>query len=162
MADQAIRYLSYSLMTRVAQQAAENPRQRQNYNFHDLAETVQRFLNVMQPGTYVRPHRHCPTPDMNRFEFFLVLQGALGILILDAQGQVLQQAVLSADSELRGIELPPGTYHTLIALAPNTVMFEVKQGPYSVSTDKEFLTLFPEEGTPEARELVERWQQLFA
>jgi cupin fold WbuC family metalloprotein len=162
LAQPEVRYLSQSLINQIAQQAVESPRQRQNYNFHDLSETVQRFLNVMQPGTYVRPHRHCPVPDMHRFEFFLVLQGRLGILILDATGTVLQQGILEAQGELRGIEVPPGTYHTLIALAPDTVMFEVKQGPYSAATDKEFLPLFPEEGTAEAQEQVAAWQQLFA
>jgi cupin fold WbuC family metalloprotein len=149
-------------MQQLAQQAAESPRLRQNYNFHELSETVQRFLNVMQPGTYVRPHRHCPAPDMHRFEFFLVLQGRLGILILDTAGTILQQAVLEAQGELRGIEVPPGTYHTLIALTPDTVMFEVKQGPYCAETDKEFLACFPAEGTDEAQAQVAAWQQLFA
>jgi cupin fold WbuC family metalloprotein len=149
-------------MDRVAEQASQSQRLRKNYNFHDPAELVQRFLNVLQPGTYVRPHRHCAVPGMNRFELFLVLQGSLGILLLNPQGEIIQQEYLSADGELRGVELPAGTYHTLIALAPNTVTFEVKEGPYLAATDKEFLELFPEENTPEAETLTKKWQQCFA
>jgi hypothetical protein len=43
----------------------------------------------------------------------------------------------------------------------DTVILELKEGPYEPSTDKEFLDAFPSEGTPAARHLVETWQELF-
>jgi cupin fold WbuC family metalloprotein len=80
---------------------------------------------------------------------------------MDGEGTLIDQVYLSSSSEIRGIELPPGTYHTLLALAKDTVTFELKEGPYNVKTDKEFLDFFPEEGTPEAETLATTWQQLF-
>jgi cupin fold WbuC family metalloprotein len=68
---------------------------------------------------------------------------------------------LSAQGSVRGIELAEGTYHTLIALAPDTVMLEMKEGPYSPSTDKEFLAAFPHEGSVEVYPLIENWKRLF-
>lgn len=156
-----IKRLTQELLNNIAHLARSSPRLRQNYNFHDSAEKVQRFINVLQLGTYVRPHRHCRAAGVNGFEFFLVLQGSLGIIILDECGQILHREVVGADCSTRGIELPAGTYHTLVALAPDTVILELKEGPYEPSTDKEFLDAFPIEGTPAARELVETWQSYF-
>ena len=47
-----------SLFDRVAAVARRKPRLRMNHNLHQESDLVQRFLNVLQPGTYVRPHRH--------------------------------------------------------------------------------------------------------
>ena len=99
---------------------------------------------------------------MNGFEFFLVIQGELGIIILDECGQILDTELLSAKGSTRGVELPEGTYHTLVALAPDTVILELKEGPYEPSTDKEFLDAFPSEGTPAALQVVETWQGYFS
>ncbi len=158
----AIKRLTRQLMDDVAQQARNSPRQRKNHNFHDLSENVNRFLNVFQPGTYVRPHRHIRPPQMNGFEFFLILQGAVGIIIMDETGQILGKELVSANGSTLGLELPEGVYHTVVALAPDTVTLEVKEGPYNPSADKEFLEIFPAEGTPEADRLAETWQGLFA
>jgi cupin fold WbuC family metalloprotein len=157
-----IKRLTQELLDNIAHLARSSPRLRQNYNFHTLSEKVQRFINVLQPGTYVRPHRHLRAAGINGFEFFLVLQGELGIIILDERGQILDTERVSANCSTRGVELPEGTYHTLVALAPDTVMLELKEGPYEPSTDKEFIDAFPAEGTPAARQLVETWQGFFS
>ncbi len=157
-----IKRLTQELLDTIADQARSSPRRRQNHNFHDLSEKVQRFINVLQPGTYVRPHRHLRAVGVNGFEFFLVVQGKLGIIILDESGQILHQEQVSANGPTRAVELPEGTYHTLVALAPDTVILELKEGPYEARNDKEFLDAFPAEGTPAAGELVETWQGYFA
>jgi cupin fold WbuC family metalloprotein len=153
-----IKRLTQDLLATIASQSRMSSRQRQNYNFHELDERVQRFLNVLQPGTYVRPHRHRRVPDVNGFEFFLVLQGAIALLILNEQGEVLQTERITANGETRGIELAEGIYHTLIALEPDTVMLEIKEGPYDRASDKEFLEQFPTEGTVEAQHWVKTWE----
>lgn len=73
----AIKRLTQELLEKVAEQSSKNHRQRKNYKFHHHSEKVERFVNVLQPGTYVRPHRHIRPPEINGFEFFLVIQGAL-------------------------------------------------------------------------------------
>jgi cupin fold WbuC family metalloprotein len=156
-----IKRLTQELLEKVAEQSSKNHRQRQNYNFHHHSEKVERFVNVLQPGTYVRPHRHIRPPEINGFEFFLVIQGAMGLLFMDETGQIIHQELVSANGSTLGIEVPEGTYHTAVALAPNTVTLEVKEGPYDPSTDKEFMEIFPLEGTPESKRLVETWQSYF-
>lgn len=157
-----IKCLTQSLMDAIAAEARTSPRQRKNYNFHEHRDRVQRFLNVLQPGTYVRPHRHLRPADTSGFEFFLVLQGAIGMIILNEQGEVLRTQCISATGETKAIELAEGTFHTLVALAPDTVMFELKEGPYIPMSDKDFLPQFPLEGTPEAAHWVKTWQGYFS
>ncbi|WP_293334796.1 WbuC family cupin fold metalloprotein [Microcoleus sp. CAWBG58] len=157
-----IKCLTQELLDEVAVSSRSNPRGRQNYNFHDdLSEKVQRFVNVVQMGTYVRPHRHLRAPEVNGFEFFVVIQGEVGILILDENGQILRSFRVSAIGPTRAVELPEGTIHTLVALAADTVILEFKEGPYEVAADKDFLPDFPAEGTETARELVGIWEAEF-
>lgn len=156
-----IKCLTQPLMESVAEQARSSPRHRKNYNFHEHSDRVQRFLNVLQPGTYVRPHRHIRSGDANGFEFFLVLKGAIGILILNEAGEVIRTEKISATGTTRGIELGEGMFHTLIAIEPDSVMFELKEGPYIPIEDKDFLPQFPLENTPEAKHCVETWQSYF-
>jgi hypothetical protein len=40
-------------------------------------------------------------------------------------------------------------------------MFELKQGPYVPTADKDFLASFPVEGTPEAVAQERAWRALF-
>ena len=153
--------LNQNLIDTVAQQASSSDRLRQSYNFHTLEEKVQRSLICLQPGTYVRPHRHKRAIGNNGFELCLILQGAVGMLLFNDQGAIIHQEQISADGTTSGIELREGTYHTLIALLPNTVIFEVKEGPYDSTTDKEFLPFFPLEGTIAAEKLVQTWHSYF-
>jgi cupin fold WbuC family metalloprotein len=153
--------LTQDLVNDVADQSRESSRLRKNYNFHDRSERVQRFLNVLQPGTYVHPHRHQRSTDVNGFEFFLVLQGEIGIIIFDETGQILHLERISAQGPTRGIELAEGTFHTLVALIPDTVILELKEGPYNATTDKDFLDMFPQEGGLDAQNMVQTWQALF-
>ncbi len=157
----ADKLLTQSMLDETAQQALASPRLRKNCNFHELHERVQRFVNVMQPGTYVRPHCHHRDSETNGFEFFLVLQGSVGILVFDDSGQAIRRHRVSDRGPVRAIELPEGTYHTLVALAPNTAMLEIKEGPYSAQSDKNFMARFPEEGTTEAEACVEAWEYYF-
>ena len=122
---------------------------------------MQRFLNVMQPGTYVRPHRHRRQRPGAGFECFVVLQGAIGLLLLDDCGAVCRRELLAATGPLHGIQIPENVVHTLVALAPDSVMLEIKEGPYVPSADKDFIGTFPLEGSIEACQLEARWRAMF-
>jgi cupin fold WbuC family metalloprotein len=133
--------------------AGESPRRRANHNLHPVLEDpVQRFFNAMQPGTYVRPHRHSTPP---RWELFLVLRGAVAVLLFDDHGRVEERQELDATGPVFGVEVEAGRWHTLVALQPS-VLFEMKQGPYRALTDKDFAVWAPSEGDPACASMV-RW-----
>ncbi|WP_019498133.1 WbuC family cupin fold metalloprotein [Pseudanabaena sp. PCC 6802] len=155
-----IALLTQSLLDRAGEQARLNPRLRQNHNLHQLTDRVQRFVNVLQPGTYVRPHCHRRVAGRNGFELFAVLRGELGLLILDETGNVEEYFRVGGDPW--GLELAEGVYHTLVALQPDTAILEIKEGPYEAASDKDFLPHFPLEGTAEAAALVRLWTGYFS
>ena len=152
--------LTLSLLAHTGAQARVSPRLRQSHNLHQLTDRVQRFVNVLQPGTYVRPHCHRREVGRNGFELFAVLQGELGVLILDKTGHVDQYFRVGGDPW--GLELAEGVYHTLVALQPDTAILEIKEGPYEAASDKDFLPQFPLEGTAEAAALVQLWTGYFS
>lgn len=141
-------------LDRLSRDARESARQRRNLNLHpDLGDPVQRLCNAMEPGTYVRPHRHAG-PD--RWELFVVLRGAAAILRFDPDGRVSERVEIAADGPVYGAEIPAGAWHSLAALAPGSVLFEIKPGPYTALTDKDFAAWAPPEGAAGTAEWV-RW-----
>lgn len=105
---------------------------------------IQRLLNFLQPGTYIRPHCH-PLPHAS--ESVCLLAGHLEVIIFNPDGSIRERHHLDARSPL--IDLEPGLWHGMIVHQPDTIIFEVKQGPYDPATDKEFAPWAPPEGSPE-------------
>jgi cupin fold WbuC family metalloprotein len=108
---------------------------------------VQRLLNVMQPGSYVQPHLH-PRPQAS--ELVLVLQGAIRFVHFDEDGGILDAIDLTAGGEPYLVDIEPGVWHTMVALEPDSVMLEIKGGPYDPELDKVFADWAPEEGSDQA------------
>ena len=108
------------LVGELSARAAASPRRRANHNLHpELADPVQRFLNAMEPGTYVRPHRHmAPEP---KWELFVVLDGE--VVVHDAAGlpsfSKLQKRgrILNRGDALRAALELPAIYYAFDLLA---------------------------------------------
>ena len=107
------------------------------------------MLNAVQPKSYIVPHRHIAVP---KAESLVILKGSIGFIGFNDDGSIDEDAVfhLSAGSERFGIDYRAGVWHAFFALEENTVLFEVKPGPYDSSTDKEFAPWAPPENSPEA------------
>jgi cupin fold WbuC family metalloprotein len=134
--------------------AMASPRRRDNWNLHPtLDDPIQRFCNAIEPGTYVRPHHHTLE---GRWELFLALAGAAAVVVFDDGGVLRERAVVRAGGPTHGVEIPAGAWHTIAALEAHTVLFEIKPGPYSALTDKDFAQWAPLEGDP-ACPAFEQW-----
>ena len=130
------------LLDQTSDNAKTSPRLRMNHNFHaDLNEPLHRLLNAMEPGTYFRPHRHC-RPD--RHEIFLLLRGRVAVFLFDAEGNVTETVVLDPRDGAYGGEIPAGVWHGLLVLEPNSVMYEVKQGPFAPLTSDNLASWAPQ------------------
>ena len=137
----------------LAAAAAENPRRRANLNLHSsLEDPYQRFFNAIQPGSYVRVHRHADPP---RWEAFVAISGRAAVLELADDGTVTSRIELAPRGPCVAIEIPAGSWHTVCALEPNTVLFEIKPGPYSPPADKDFAPWAPPESAPSARPIAD-------
>jgi cupin fold WbuC family metalloprotein len=134
-------------------------RRRKNLDFHeDASHPAQRLLNAVEPDSYIRPHRHL---DPLKDETFVVLKGAFGLVLFDEAGKVTDWRVLRSQGEVVGAHVPAGVFHCLVSLAQGSVFFEAKAGPYDATTDKDWPSWAPPEGTPEAPAYLARLRALF-
>lgn len=153
-----LRLLDETTVRAVTAAARASERRRANLDLHPShAAPIQRMLNALQPSTYIRPHRHAA----ERFELLVAVRGCCGVLVFDDAGDVNEATVLSPDG-VWGAEMPGGAWHTLVALAPDTLLLEVKPGPFDPHTDKEFAAWSPPEGSEAAARDLARWRVLAA
>lgn len=133
--------------------AESSERKRMNYNFHeDLDDSIQRMLNAMNRGTYLQPHRHL---DPDKREAFILLTGRVAVIEFDDKGNIVNHIVLDHELGNYGTEIPVGTWHTLIVLENGSVVYEVKDGPYSPIDDKNFAPWSPKEGTTGCKKFID-------
>ena len=154
-----IRLIDHALLAEVSAEARALPRRRKNRNFHDGDEAPgHRLLNAIEPGSYVVPHRHL---DPAKGETMVCLQGRLGLVVFDAQGGIVQVAVLAPGSATVGVDILPGTYHSVLALEPGTVFLEAKAGPYLPLSGAELAPWAPAEGAVGAEDYAGALRALF-
>lgn len=117
------------LLERLFEQAKESPRSRMNYDLRtSSADTSQRMLNALLPGTEVPIHRHEDTA-----ETVVCLCGRLEEMIYevlpDGTFQEVSRHLLCPAEGKYGIQIPAGAWHTIQVLEPS-VIFEAKDGAY--------------------------------
>lgn len=135
--------------------ACTSDRKRTHFNLHEsLDSPVQRLCVVFEQETYVRPHRHV---DLNKWEMFILLEGNAAVLIFDDAGKVTALHELNK-SDNYVVEIPPNTWHTLIARDKGATLMEIKEGPYTPVSDKDFAVWAPQENAF-GTELCIRWLQ---
>ena len=114
-------------------QAKESPRLRQHYDLRNsAADTSQRMLNALLPGTEVPIHRHEETA-----ETVVCLMGKLEEVmyeeIQDSSGErtfrEVSRQLLFPQEGLYGMQIPAGVWHTVHVIEPS-VIFEAKDGAY--------------------------------
>lgn len=121
-----MKVISEHLLNEVSKQAMASPRLRMNYNFHlSLDEKCHRFLNAVEPGTYVEIHRH-PTKD----ETFVLLRGKVKVTTYNDDGSIVEDILLCPEEGTYGVNIPKGVWHTLVCLESGSVIFECKEGPF--------------------------------
>jgi cupin fold WbuC family metalloprotein len=125
-----------------------SPRRRVIAPFHKHHDDpLHRMLNAVQPDSYIRPHRHLDPP---KAEGWVLLRGSLAFFTFDDDGGVRDCLRIAAGGDPFGVDLAAGIYHAFIALEPDTVIYEVKPGPYAPANDKSFGPWAPAEGDPRA------------
>ncbi len=135
-----------NLLDNLSAEARANPRLRKNYNIHPSDDfCCHRLLNAIEPGSYIRPHRHL---DPVKDETFVILRGKLAVFTFDEEGKVVFQTLLAAGGETIAIDIPHGVFHTAVSLDLGTIFFEAKAGPYVPIAEAEKAHWSPVDGSP--------------
>ena len=153
-------WLSEDLVQGAITVSQSSPRRRVIQPLHrSESATLHRMFNAVQPDSYIPPHRHLHPP---KAESWVVLRGALAFFTFDDQGAIIECLEIRAGGPIFGVDLEPGVYHTFFALEPDTVVYEVKNGPYAPDTDKAFPSWAPREGSADASEYLAQLEREFA
>ena len=127
--------LDKELLDKVTAQAKESPRLRMNYNLHtNLDDGVQRMFNALEPGTVMPIHRH-----HNADETYLVVRGSIKVMFYNDDRSLKEEFVLNPLEGGYGVHIPRDSWHTLEVLESGTVIFEVKEGPYTPITPENLM-----------------------
>ena len=115
------------LLDSVTSKAKVSDRLRMNFNFHEsLDAKAQRLLNALEPGTVLPIHRHQHTAETH-----IVLRGAIKVLFYNADKVLTNEFLLNPLEGVYGVHTPAGQWHTIEVLESGTMIFEVKDGPYT-------------------------------
>ena len=115
------------------EQAAMNPRLRQCFDLRtSSADTSQRMLIALLPGTVVPIHRH-PQSTEN----VLLLCGKIVDVICDENGNEKERIHLDPTVDNYGCVVPQGAWHTVEVLKPS-VIYEAKDGKYGEDGSETF------------------------
>ena len=139
-------------------QAQGSLRKRQHRNVHEsYADPCQRLFNAIEPGSYIRPHRHAADP---RDELLIAVRGYMALVTFDEQGKVNGVVRFGVDRNGEGLavgaEVPANTWHTVIALEPGCVLLEVKAGPFDPNQPKDLAAWAPDECGPNAKQYLDK------
>ena len=153
-----IQNFSPGFLDMLSQQAEQVIRKRQHQNIHQhYNDSCQRLFNAIGVNSYIRPHRHSIDP---KDECLIAVRGRMALLVFDDIGQVEQVIRFGAQTNEAqqaisvGVNLPAGVWHTVIAEMPDSILFEVKSGPFNPEQAKEWAAWAPAENTPEAAEYL--------
>lgn len=133
--------------------AKASSRLRQHRNVHkSYQDPCQRLLNAIEPGSYIRPHRHKSDP---RDEMLVAVRGLMALVTFDNDGTVA--GVVKLGTERYGAnacpvaELSSNVWHTVVALESGCVLLEIKAGPFDPDQPKDLASWAPEENSEEAQ-----------
>lgn len=122
-----MKLINTNLLNTVTAEAKASPRLRMNHNFHDSLEAkAQRLLNALEPGTLLPIHRHPHTA-----ETYLLLRGKIRVMFYNDAKKETESTILEPLIGSFGVHIPANQWHTLEVLESGSVLFEVKDGPYT-------------------------------
>jgi cupin fold WbuC family metalloprotein len=130
--------------------ASQSHRLRAHVNVHgSCTDQCQKLFNAIHVDSYIRPHRHSFDP---KDECLVAIKGLFGFVMFTEQG-LIESVILFGGEKYSeklsipsGLELPSDVWHTVVSLLDNSILFEVKKGPFEPTLAKEFAPWAPREG----------------
>lgn len=108
------------------------------------------MLNAIQPESYLPPHKH-----LVKTEVFIVLRGRFLIIEYDEKGDVKESIIIGIKD--KGVEISLDTWHNIISLEKDSVVYEILDSPYIANEHKRFPNWAPkEENYKEGMKFIEK------
>ena len=124
-----------NLLDTLTAQAKASPRLRMNLDLRNTPnDQSQRMLNALEPGTVMPIHRH-----RNSSETVVVLRGKVKWLYYNDNGDITDTFIVASGSDLVGLSVPKGQWHSLECLETGTVILEAKDGAWEALGEEDLL-----------------------
>lgn len=118
--------INKDLLDTLTAQAKASPRLRMNYDLRNSPDDQsQRMLNALEPGTVMPVHRH-----RHSSETVVVLRGKVRWNYYNDQGELTDTFLVASGTDLVGLSVPKGQWHSLECLETGTVILEAKDGTF--------------------------------
>ena len=128
--------IDVTLLDELTAQAKASPRLRMNFDLRNSPnDQSQRILNALEPGTVMPIHRH-----RHSSETVVVLRGKVKWVYYNDKKEVTDTFIVAPGSDLVGLSVPMGKWHSLECLETGTVIFESKDGPYEPTRPEDVLS----------------------
>lgn len=143
--------------------AGGNQRKRIHLNIHkNFIEPSQKLFNAINHDSYIRPHKHLD----NKKEFLIALSGLLTVLIFDDDGVVVESKDItpydshSENSSCFAVSIAPNTWHTVVSNKENSILLEIKDGPFDPNDAKVFSDWSPSEQSKMSKSYLKKLKKI--
>ena len=128
--------ITQALLDNLTGQAKASPRLRMNLDLRNSPEDKsQRMLNAIEPGSPLPIHRH-----RHSSETVVVLRGKVKWVYYNDKKEVTDTFIVAPGSDLVGLSVPMGQWHSLECLETGTVIFESKDGAFEPTRPEDVLS----------------------
>ena len=128
--------ISTAALDELTAQAKASPRLRMNFDLRNSPnDQSQRMLNALEPGTVMPIHRH-----RHSSETVVVLRGKVKWVYYNDKKEVTDTFIVAPGSDLVGLSVPKGQWHSLECLETGTVIFESKDGAFEPTRPEDVLS----------------------
>lgn len=130
--------ITQAILDDLTKQAKKSERLRMNLDLRNsVADTSQRMLNAIEPGSALPIHRHQKTS-----ETVVCLRGRLVWEYYDKQERICTKTIeVSAGGPVCGLNIPSGQWHTVRALESGSVILSCMDGGYEPLSDADILMI---------------------
>ena len=126
-------FINQQLLNSLTAQAKASPRLRMNFDVRNSPEDQsQRMLNALEPGTVMPIHRH-----RNSSETVVVLRGRVKWTYYNDKGEITNVFIVAPNSDLVGLNVPMGQWHSLECMESGTVIYSTKDGAWEALKEED-------------------------
>ena len=125
------------LLDSLTAQAKSSSRLRMNLDLRNSPDDPsQRMLNALEPGTVMPIHRH-----RNTSETAVVLRGKVKWLYYNDKGEITETFCVAPGTDLIGLNVPKGQWHSLECLESGSVILATKNGAWEAMKKEDMLNV---------------------
>ncbi|WP_168189678.1 WbuC family cupin fold metalloprotein [Limnobaculum zhutongyuii] len=126
--------LNNNILDDLRDRAILSPRRRAHLNIHNSYDSIiQKVISYVCTDSYIPPHYHYLDYQL---ETFVVLNGEFVLYTFDDTGIITSRTVLNNKNPI--YEVNTHTIHTVVANSVDSILLEIKQGPFFAETSKAF------------------------